>query len=107
MKNLVFISLFLLNGMVLAGGSEGTVTTPLVTSGDVFIFSSGSHAGKPACATNTLGTWAVSLNSEYGRGIMALALSAHAQGKRLHVQGKNNCDDWVDRETVNYAFIVD
>jgi hypothetical protein len=37
----------------------------------------------------------------------ALVMSAHAQGKRLHVQGKNNCDLWGDRESVSYLFIVD
>jgi hypothetical protein len=90
-----------------AGSSRGLVSTPLVSSGDAFFFSAGNHLERPACATQTLGTWAVDLKTEHGKATMSLVLSAQAQGKTVNVQGKDNCDAWGDRESVSFIFIVD
>lgn len=90
-----------------AGASEGLVKNPLVNEANVFMFSAGTHQNAPACATQTLATWAISLNNPAGQNMMSLVLTAHAQGKRLHVQGTNYCNSWGDREQPLYAFIVD
>ncbi|UTW46444.1 hypothetical protein KFE80_06075 [bacterium SCSIO 12696] len=106
MKKLLFLSMFL-SSIVQAGSSEGVVSSPLVSSGDAFFFSAGAHVNKPSCAVQTLGSWAVDLKTEHGKAVMSIVIAAHAQKKRVHVQGKNNCDVWGDRESIDYVFIVD
>lgn len=88
-------------------GDYSLVTKPVVTDQDKFFFSAGSHQNKPNCVTTDLGTWAVDLNSNHGSAMQALVMSAHAQGKRVHVNGKGDCGIWGDRESVNFLFIVD
>ena len=115
-SGIVFVACirYLVSGVILfsssilhAGNSEGLVTTPLVNEANVFMFSAGSHVNKPACATQSLGTWAVSLNNPAGQNMMTLVLSAHAQGKKVNVVGAKNCSDWGDREKPLWLFIVD
>lgn len=105
--NMASVLLFLFSSHVISGASEGLVTTPLVSASDVFMFSAGTHSARPACSTQALGTWAVDLKTLHGRAIQSLVMSAHAQKKRVHVQGKNACIAWGDRESVEYLYIVD
>ena len=71
------------------------------------MFGAGTHQSKPDCVTATLGTWAVNLKTEHGKAMQAIVMSAHAQGKAVHVQGLNTCDVWGDRESVNFLYIVE
>ena len=94
-----------------AGSSVGLVTAPMVHDGDVLMFGAGPHENRPACVGIPQGgaTWAVSLRTEKGKAMMSLLLTAHAQKKRVHVQGfvQPHCNDWGDRETPLYAVIID
>ncbi len=101
----IFFSVF--SGVVLAGASEGFVGTPLVNEQGVFMFSAGAKQGV-TCAT-LKDQWALDAKTSAGKAMQALVLSAYAQGKRLHVEGRgpSACDVWGDRETPSYLFIVD
>lgn len=71
------------------------------------MFSAGTHLNKPVCAVAGFASWAIKLDTETGKHMMSLVLAAHAQGKRVHVQGTNHCNAWGDREQPFYAYIVD
>ena len=99
--------LFMAAARVLAGSSEGLVTMPLShNSGNgYFMFSAGPHINKPACSTAG-DAWAVDVSTAAGRGIQSTILAAFSMGKTLHVEGRNVCDAWGDRETPSYVYIV-
>jgi invasion protein IalB len=107
MKKILLFCTLIFCSSAFSGGSEGLVATPLANSEGMMFFSAGSHLNAPSCSVETLGTWAIDCTSSKSKAMCALVMSAHAQGKRLHVQGKNNCDLWGDRESVSYLFIVD
>lgn len=108
MRTLVFgvLAIFVLPSVAAAGGVIGNITGVIAHSGDggngsgLFMFSvEGQRSGAPSCNTANEGKdWAMSLESEAGRAMYALVLSAHAQGKRIYVTGTGHCDSWGDRE---------
>ena len=109
---LAFSLMVLVSGDVFADGgeSEGKVLLPSVNEYGIFFFSAGTHGKKPACHTMGGGwedTWAVDLKTPYGKSAQAIVLTAHAEGKRVHVVGKGTCEAWGDRETVSWLYIVD
>jgi hypothetical protein len=93
-------------GSAFAGQSYGTVTTPLSNEQGAFFFSAGSATGKPACAVQTLGYWAVNTTTAGGKAMAATVLAAYANGKTIQVAGKGVCDVWNDRESVSWLYIV-
>lgn len=103
----LFCALFLaVPAFAYAGASEGLITQPLASEQGVFIFSAGTHLNKPACST-VGDSWALNASTSGGKSMQAIVLVAHAQGKRVHVEGKGICDVWGDREAPSYLFIVE
>jgi hypothetical protein len=88
----------------IAGSSVGVVTRIYAHSGDVILFSAGSHQGKPACST-AADEWAFSLSTQSGKAMYALLLTAYAQGKQVAVVGTGTCSAWGDRESPVYIYI--
>jgi hypothetical protein len=89
-----------------AGESSGLVSNILVHVPGIVMFSAGNISGAPAC--NAVNQWAISLSDPMGKGIMAILLSAQAQGKRVYVRGyTNTCRDWGDRELPSYIVMID
>jgi hypothetical protein len=88
----------------IAGSSVGVVTRIYAHSGDVILFSAGSHQGKPACST-AADEWAFSLTTQSGKAMYALLLTAYAEGKQVAVVGTGTCSAWGDRESPVYIYI--
>ena len=99
---LLMISLLPLN--LYAGSGKGKVTRIYAHTGDVIMFDVGQHLDKPACST--VGTqWALSLNSDAGKAMYSLLLSAAAQGQEVIVHGTNVCSAWGDRESPKFIYV--
>jgi hypothetical protein len=104
---LVALILGLCSFSALAGSGAGTVTVLRAHSSDIIMFKlSGGHVGKPACATATSDSWALSLTTHTGRAMYALLLSAQAQGKGVQVSGTGDCSAWPDREAPIWIYIA-
>jgi len=105
-KLLVACMLVALSSPVFAGTSAGPVSSYLVSRYGKLFFKAGDTASRPACSYN--GDWAVDLvgpDGAAGKAILAVIMAAHAAGKTVQVYGKNNCDVWGDRETVEYVVV--
>jgi hypothetical protein len=91
-----------------AGNAQGLVSGIFVHTPGVLMFLVGTTINSaPSCATR-LNQWAISLTDPMGKSLMALLLSAQAQGKQVYVHGyTNTCRDWGDRELPSYAFLID
>ena len=78
------------------GNGEGTL-----------FFRTATNNNKANCSTIDNGKqWAITLEKEYGKSMLALLLSAEAQGKSIFVEGQGDCADWGDRERPRYAYIM-
>ena len=97
-------SLLLHSAACAAGSSAGPVTTVYAYSGDVAMFAAGTHQGKPACST-AAEDWAFTLTTPTGKAMLALLISAQAQGKAVTVGGTGACSAWSDREAPLYIVI--
>jgi hypothetical protein len=91
-----------------AGVSQGLVSAIVVHTPGILMFQVGTVINvAPSCATGTK-QWAISLTDPIGKSMMALLLSAQAQGKQVYVHGySNTCRDWGDRELPSYAVLID
>ncbi|MGF6115887.1 hypothetical protein ABIE30_002960 [Janthinobacterium lividum] len=96
---------FLLCSMVMvpafAGTQSGTVTGLAArnTDGLLYFYLSGAATGKPGCATATY--WVIKdENSNAGKRLLAILLSAKMTGQAINVVGTGNCTRWVDGEDV-------
>jgi hypothetical protein len=67
----------------------------------VTLFSAGQHQNKPGCQILNGGGegWAINVYSGHGKAMLALILSAQAQGKTITVWGNGTCDTWYSVET--------
>lgn len=94
--------------MAQAGNSQGLVSSIFVHTPGVLMFQVGTTINSaPSCATG-LKQWAISLTDPMGKSLMALLLSAQAQGKQVYVHGyTETCRDWGDRELPSYAILID
>ncbi|MGI9573802.1 hypothetical protein ACRYJU_06905 [Alloalcanivorax xenomutans] len=100
------LAVVILPVQAVAGTAAGYITGLMAHSGGedsgpgVFMFTlDGDRNNAPSCSTENGGKdWAMSLESEAGRAMYALVLSAHAQGKRIYVTGTGHCNSWGDRE---------
>jgi hypothetical protein len=94
-------------GSVQAGGTQGLVSGVFIHTPGIVMFQVGSSINnKPSCATTN--QWAISLSDAMGKPILAVLLSAQAQGKQVIAVGyTNTCRDWGDRELPSYLVIVD
>ena len=91
-----------------AGNAQGTVSGIFMHTPGVLMFQVGTAINSaPSCASGTK-QWAISITDPMGKSLMALLLSAQAQGKQVYVQGyTNTCRDWGDRELPSYAVLID
>lgn len=85
-----------------AGGSvSGTVASVLVRQSDglTYVYINGTAAGKPACAVNSY--WMISAeNSDAGKRLYALLLSAQLAGMTVTISGAGTCTRWSDGEDI-------
>jgi hypothetical protein len=94
--------------MAQAGNAQGLVSGIFVHTPGVLMFQVGTTINSaPSCAS-VMKQWAISLADPMGKSMMALLLSAQAQGKQVYVHGyTNTCRDWGDRELPSYAILID
>ncbi len=100
---LITIYLFASN-FAFAGDASGKVKHIMVHTGDVVMFSVGTHNNKPACST-VADDWVLSLKTEKGKAMYSMLLSAAAQGKTVNIIGENACNGWGDRESPLYMYV--
>ena len=104
----ILCALLAVTGVSHAGGvSTGIPSNILVLPDqDLVFFSAGTHTGKPACATNTVGTWAISTATGGGKAMYAAVLTALAAGISITVEGYGTavCTNWSDREDARFFY---
>ena len=107
-KWLISLALLPILSTAQAGSTQGLVSGIFVHTPGVLMFQVGTAINNaPSCASGTK-QWAISLTDPMGKSLMALLLSAQAQGKQVYVQGNTNtCRDWGDRELPSYAILID
>lgn len=72
----------------------------------VIMFKTEVNANKAECSTAGNGSqWAFSLESEYGKAMYSLLLTAQAQNKTVSVVGMNDCSAWADRERPKFIAV--
>lgn len=105
---LVCTTLFYGANLAQAGSSQGLVSNIFVHTPGVLMFQAGATINSmPPCANSTK-QWAISLSDPMGKPLLAVLLSAQAQGKQVIIYGyTNTCRDWPDRELPSFAVIVD
>lgn len=91
-----------------AGGiSSGLPSNILVLpDNNLVFFSAGDHTGKPSCATNGTGTWAIDTSTGGGRAMYAAILTALAIEKSITVEGYGTgvCDRESSRESARFFY---
>ncbi len=107
-KWLLFMALSASLTTAQAAVSQGLVSGIAMHSPGILMFKVGTVInGAPSCAIST-NEWAISIADPMGKSLMALMLSAQAQGKQVFIVGYNNtCRDWGDRALPAYAFVID
>jgi hypothetical protein len=107
MKLYYLLTLALLNPVVtIAGTSMGDISKIFVHEPGVLLFRAGSVDNPAPC--NRESEWAISLNDPLGKPVLAMLLSAQAQGKKVFVAGySQTCRDWWDRELPSYVRIIE
>jgi hypothetical protein len=107
-KWLIVLTLLPFLSAAQAGSTQGLVSGIFVHTPGILMFQVGTAInGAPSCANGTK-QWAISLADPMGKSMMALLLSAQAQGKQVYVHGyTNTCRDWGDRELPSYAVLID
>ena len=73
---------------------------------NLVFFSAGDHTGKPSCATNGTGTWAIDTSTGGGRAMYAAILTALAIEKSITVEGYGTgvCDRESSRESARFFY---
>jgi hypothetical protein len=86
-----------------AGYSTGKITAMIVTTSNNLFFVAGNKTSSPSCATIAQ-QWSINLGTAQGKSIYALLLAAQAQDKSVTIIGNNTCNNWPDREDVQYGW---
>jgi len=105
MKLIIFFLLFT-SGFSYAGDQTGTIQKLFVSGRDypapnqnpTHVYIKGSYNAKPDCATS--GYWAVNTETQQGRAILSLLLTANATGKTVTFLGTGSCSLRPDMETL-------
>ena len=106
---LLSLTMFIVSLSTLAGTGSGKVTRIYAhpknppSTGSVILFNVESHIDAPICSGNE---WAFDGDTEHGKAMYALLLSAATQGKHVVITGANDCAAWHDRERP-YLIYVD
>jgi hypothetical protein len=96
------------SGAQAASNAQGTVSGLFIHTPGVLMFQVGTAISSgPSCASSTK-QWAIALTDPMAKSLMALLLSAQAQGKQvLVVSYLDTCRDWGDRVVPSYAMLID
>ena len=89
-----------------AGSQAGTIEKLFVSGRDyaapnqnpTHVFVAGSYNVKPACATS--GYWALNSETQQGRAILSMLITAQATGKTVSFLGTGDCSLRPDMETL-------
>lgn len=106
MKTILIFFLLLVSGFSIAGSQTGEVQKLFVSGRDyaapnqnpTHLYIAGNYNAKPACATS--GYWAVDTDTQQGKSILSLILTAYATGKQVSLLGTGNCTLRPDMETL-------
>ena len=106
MKTIIISFLLLASSFSFAGNQLGTIQKLFVSGRDyaaqnqnpTHVNITGSYNVKPDCATS--GYWAVNTDTQQGKAILSLLLTANATGKSVSFQGTGNCSLRPDMETL-------
>ncbi len=105
MKLIIFFLLFT-SSLSYAGNQAGTIQKLFISGRDypapnqnpTHVNISGSYNAKPDCATS--GYWALNSDTQQGRSILSLLLTANATGKTVSFLGTGDCSLRPDMETL-------
>jgi len=102
------VLLFSFSGAQAATASQGTVSGVFIHTPGILMFQVGTvMTATPSCAIGTK-QWAIALTDPMAKSMMALLLSAQAQGKSVLVYSYlDTCRDWGDRVVPSYALLID
>lgn len=106
MKKIIISFLLLASSFSFAGNQAGTIQKLFVSGIDyaapnqnpTHVIITGSYNVKPDCATS--GYWAVNTDTQQGKSILSLLLTASATGKSVSFLGTGNCSLRPDMETL-------
>ena len=106
MKTIIIFFLLLVSSISFAGNQSGSVQKLFVSGRDyaapnqnpTHLNITGNYIAKPACATS--GYWAVDTDTQQGKSILSLLLTAYATGKEISLLGTGNCSLRPDMETL-------
>lgn len=105
MKTIIFFLLFASSASY-AGNQAGTIEKLFISGRDypapnqnpTHVFVSGSYNAKPTCATS--GYWALNSDTQQGRAILSILITAQATGKTASFLGTGDCSLRPDMETL-------
>lgn len=85
-----------------AGTATGTVVNLIIrdTDGLVYVYLSAAPTGRPPCAASTSYFMVAAENTDSGKRLYALLLSAKVTGQTVQVNGANTCTRWADGEDI-------
>lgn len=108
MRHIILLVAILLGASsVYAGSGSGKITFLLVnhdSTPNYVVFNVETITGHACASPSTFGKWAVPLDTDKGRSMLSLLLSAEARGVSITVNGGSNCY-FQNRENVNYIFV--
>jgi hypothetical protein len=90
-----------------AGEGIGTVNRLIIRDSDglIYVDLSAAPTGRPSCASTTTYWMIPNENSETGKKLYALLLSAQLAGRTVSIVGKNACVRWGDGEDILYVIL--
>lgn len=105
-KFIMLLTMLFIANIAYAGQGSGKITVIYThigsgTTGAVF-FNVENHTSPPACSSHE---WAFSIDTEIGKAMYSLLLTAAAQNKSVVVQGTGDCAAWGDRERPQFILV--
>lgn len=106
MRKTTILFLLLASSCSFAGSQTGTVQKLFASGRDyappnqnpTHTIITGEYIAQPACATS--GYWAINTETEQGKAMLTLLLTAYATEKNVTLLGTGNCSLRPDMETV-------
>lgn len=102
----ILLAIFLFSPTAHSGDGSGKITRIYahITGPDtgVIMFSVEYHTNPPACSNPE---WAFSIDTEVGKAMYSMLLTAAAQNKPVVVHGANDCAAWGDRERPQFIHL--
>ncbi len=111
MKRSVFVlTAMLVASPVSASNADFSAPYGIITNeyGVVFFHTNGARSALPTCNYPVIANrFVISANTDAGKAMVSLLLTAQARGKRVFVGGTGNCNVWGDTETVSHLQVED